>query len=173
MQFLSFLTTKGRARNRARKLFKGKTQVAINVDNALICLSGIKAIYSNKKLIAAITPEIIFGLYFTPEKLTAEFEKGMELILAEDQPDRRRYAPELIRTRLDNWLWTDSSNEPLDWEKYIIDLIVKAENFLYMLLDAYEIEGKSVANYRLEQMYYPLCDIVTLAEAFFNEVTEK
>lgn len=167
MSLLSFLTAKGRARNKAYKLFKDKAEVAVNVDNALICVAGIRSIYLNKKLMAATYPTTIFGLYFTPEKLEQEFESAIQLILSEDSPERRRYAPRLNKTKLSNWLWTDKE-QILEWDSYMTGLLAKADNFLYMLRDAYEIEGKAVAGYRLEQMYYPLCDIISIAEAFFN-----
>ncbi|EGO2129079.1 hypothetical protein ITP31_003902 [Salmonella enterica] len=173
MQLFSFLTAKGRACNKARKLFKGKEEVPVNVDNALICVAGIRSIYLNKKLMAATYPTTLFGLYFTPEKLEKEFESAIQLILSEDQPERRRYPPQLTRTKLDNWLWTDKGDKPIEWEQYIVGLLAKAENFLCMLRDSYEIEGKAIAGYRLEQMYYPLCDIISIAEAFFNEVAKK
>lgn len=164
---LSLLTRKGRARYRATKLIRGKKEVPVTVDSVLICVNGLKAVYLNSKLVD-IASEVRIGLYFEPEVLLNEFKKGIDLILDEESPERRRYGPAMDRVTLERWLWS-SQGKAIGWKTYMDELLPVAEQFLHLLRDQYEIEGRAVAGYRLEQMYYPLCDIISLTEAFYAE----
>lgn len=167
MNLLLLLTSNGRARYRAYKLFKGKQRVEVNVDNVLLCLDALRAVYQKEKILTQAR-QVRIGVFFSPEQLEKEFEKAINLIMSEEQPDRRRYPPKFNQSTLDNWLWTDD-NQILNWPDYMNGMTAKAINFLHMLRDEYEISGKAVAGYRLEQMYHPLCDIISLTEAFFVE----
>lgn len=164
---LSLLTRKGRARYRASKLIRGKKEVPVTVDSVLTCINGLKAVYLNSDLVD-IASEVRIGFYYEPDKLKSEFCRAIDLILDEEQPERRRYGPAMERLTLERWLWS-SDGKPLGWKSYMEELLPIVESFLRLLRDQYEIEGKAVAGYRLEQMYYPLCDIISLTEAFYAE----
>lgn len=167
MSLLSLFTRKGRCKRRVMKLIRGKKEVEVNVRTVLICLNGLKAVAFDQKKISDVQ-DIRIGLYFEPDILLKEFEKATDLIINEESPERRRYGPPMHRSTLSNWLWS-SDGKRIDWELYILELINTAEKFLRLLDDQYEISGKAVAGYRLEQMYYPLCDIISLTEAFYAE----
>jgi hypothetical protein len=167
MNLLLLLTSNGRARLRAIKLFKGKKKVNVDVDTILVCLDALRAVYQNERLLT-LARQVRIGIYFTPEQLEKEFEKAIDLILNEESPERRRYPPKFESLTLDNWLWKDDG-QILNWPDYMDGMTAKAVNFIHLLRDEYEISGKAVAGYRLEQMYHPLCDIISLTEAFFVE----
>lgn len=163
------LSSRARARSRAKRLFAGKKQVTVDVDTVLVCINGLKAAYLHSPSLTR-AKSFRVGLNFSPEQLLAKIIEGKELILNEETPERNRYAPKGWTTTLEGWFWKDNGEE-LHWPTYMGELLSETENYLNLLRDQYEISGKAVAGYYLEQMYYPLCDIISLTETFFAEVS--
>lgn len=164
MSVWSLFTRRGRTINKTKKLLNNPSLV-VNVENLRQLLEGFKVVYLDPSYRSNLDDKII-NMYFKPEVLITEFEKASRMILEEEQPDRRRYIPKLLNGRVKAWLW-DNNDLKLEYEEYFPRLITAAEKFLILLRDDYETEGKAVANYRLEQMYYQLCDIVTITEAIY------
>lgn len=167
MYCLDWLTAKGRARRRATKLINSSDKFNVDIPTLIICIEGLRAVYLDQKYQDAAR-DVYIHMNFTPEKLLASINENIKFILEEEHPERRRYSPPTKRCMIKSWFWSDD-DQLMDWEEHMTAVLDAAEKFVHLLRDDYEISGKAVAGYRLEQMYYQLCDVITLTEAFYRK----
>lgn len=167
MYCLDWLTAKGRARRKAEKLINGQDKFNVDVPTLLVCINGLRSVYLDANYQAAAR-DVYIAMNFTPEGLLKSISENVDMILNEEHPERRRYSPRTKRCMIKSWFWSDE-DQLLDWEEHMTKVIDSADQFVRLLRDDYEISGKAVAGYRLEQMYYQLCDVITLTEAFYRK----
>lgn len=156
-------------RNRLKRRLLSQAEegsLSVNVQTCRIAIDYIREVYKRPEYIEAIN-RFEISLYYPVDVLSNNFLDAYECILEEQDPLKVRNQPRAKETTFRNWFLKDGLEYP--YEPMMGTLLANADMFLSVLWDSYEIEGKHRADYRLEQAYCSLCDILTIAEAFFAE----
>lgn len=166
MGILDYFSRRNRLRRKILALVDNKDKIAITPDIGLLMVHWLQEVYLDQEIYTEANQWQI-SFFFTPEVLKRRFDEGSRMIMEEIIPEREFGIPRSEASRLVNWLY-DSNDMSLDYEDYFKELLKSAEEFLTLSRDSFETEGRMMAEYRFHQMFFPLCDLFNITEAFVD-----
>lgn len=103
------------------------------------------------------------------KELVNAFQDSYDYISIGEEPHRKIGMPDKKDYYVDEYFW-DSKEGDNAYAQKLEMLLNLVWALMLQIQQCQETEGKTAADYRFEQIYFPLCDLVTIFVAFSAEI---
>lgn len=141
-------------------------QLDVTPQNVLILWKGLRALrYTEDELLATLSIQGDF--YYQAHEVAERLEKGTLYFVRSEEPTRTHYPPEVKSNSLRYWL-SDKKGSHLDVVGFLLDLEELIEDNHEAMDLSGETEAEHMYDYRVGELYYVYCDIMTFCESILR-----
>lgn len=141
-------------------------ELDVSPENVLILWKGLRALRLTENELLLLLP-IQGEFYYQAHEVAERLEQGTLLFARSEEPTRTHYPPELVSNSLRYWL-SDKKGGHLE----VITFLLNLEDLLQDNVEAMEIsretEAEHMYDYRISELYYVYCDIMTFCESILR-----
>lgn len=152
---------------KAYKLLGGTDgDLDVTPENVLILWKGLRGLRLTEEEVLLLLP-IQGDFYYHAHEVATRLEKGTLYFAREEEPVRTHYPPELKSNSLRYWL-SDKEGGHLEVISFLLDLESLIEDNYEAMDLSRETEAEHMYDYRVGELYYVYCDIMTFCETILR-----
>ncbi|AGX01881.1 hypothetical protein CF95_gp167 [Erwinia phage PhiEaH1] len=153
--------------NKAYALLGGiDGEIEVSPETMLILWKGLRALRLSEEELLLLLP-IQGDFYYQAHDVAERLEKGTLYFARTEEPPRTHYPPEINSSSLRFWL-SDKQGSHLEAISFLLELEELIKDNVEAMDLSRETEAEHVYNYRIGEMYYVYCDIMTFCESILR-----
>lgn len=166
MKLFSYFSRTSRLKRKLKKMMDGD-DFSISPESILLLVEYFHGIIPNINFRSK--RDLKITLTHSYKDLLNAFQDSYDFISEGEEPRRKIGMPDKKDYYVDEYFWDSKEGDDAYVQKLEI-LLNLVWALMLQIKQCHETEGKAAADYRFEQIYFPLCDLVTIFVALCAEI---